>query len=90
MKRRLEFAPSFLKRAGKLLKKNPHLDPAFETVLTRLANNPFDPRLHPHPLTGRLEGKHACSLTYELRIVFRLDDDAVHLLDIGSHDEVYS
>ncbi len=42
-----------------------------------------------HPLTGELKGKYACSLTHDLRVVFKLYDDIVHLLDIGSHDEVY-
>ncbi len=45
--------------------------------------------LHTHSLTGEMKGKYACSLTYELRIVFKLYDDIIHFLDIGSHDEVY-
>ena len=49
----------------------------------------LDPTLHTHPLSGNLKGKYACSLTYELRVVFRLYDNIVHLLDIGSHDEAY-
>ncbi len=45
--------------------------------------------LHTHPLTGNLKGKYACSLTHDLRIVFKLASDTIHLIDIGSHDEVY-
>jgi len=89
MKRRFDFAPAFLKKAGKLLEKNPQLDPLYEETLSRLLNNPFDPLLHTHPLTGKLKGKHACSLTHDLRIVFKLYDDIVHLLNIGSHNDVY-
>lgn len=89
MKREFDFSPSFLKKAGKLLAKNPQLDPVHENCLNRLLNDPFDPTLHTHPLTGDLKGKYACSLTYDLRIVFKLYDDIIHLLDIGSHDEVY-
>ena len=80
---------TFLKRAKKLLKKNPGLRNAYDELYVKLSANPFDPTLHTHPLTGQLKGKYACSLTYELRVIFKLYDDIVHLLDIGSHDEVY-
>lgn len=79
----------FLKRANKLLKKNPELRKAYVELYAKLSHNPFDSTLHTHPLTGNLKGKYACSLTHELRVIFRLYDDIVHLLDIGSHDEVY-
>jgi addiction module RelE/StbE family toxin len=80
---------TFLKRAKKLLKKNPDLRKAYEELYVKLSANPFDPTLHTHPLTGQLKGKYACSLTYELRVIFKLYADTVHLLDIGTHDEVY-
>ncbi|MBI5675182.1 MAG: type II toxin-antitoxin system mRNA interferase toxin, RelE/StbE family [Nitrospirae bacterium] len=89
MKREFNFAPSFLKKAGKLLQKNPSLDPEYEVTLSRLLKNPFDPELHSHPLSGDLKDRYACSVTYKIRIVFRLHDNIIHLLNIGSHDEVY-
>lgn len=79
----------FLKRANKLLKKQPLLRESYMNLYAKLSSDPFDPSLHTHALTGELKGKYACSLTYELRVIFRLYDDIVHLLDIGSHDEVY-
>ena len=89
MKRRLEYSPTYLKRPKKIAKKNPQLKVPYTELLNKLTDNPFDPALHTHALTGELKGKYACSLTYELRVVFKLYDDIVHLLDIGSHDEVY-
>lgn len=89
MKREFDFAPSFIKKAGKLLQKNPSLDSAYEVTLNKLLDNPFESSLHTHPLSGELENRYACSVTYKIRIVFRLYDNIVHLLDIGSHDEVY-
>ena len=79
----------FLKRANKLLKRNPQLREAYMKLYAKLANDPFEPMLHTHALTGELKGKYACSLTHELRVVFRLYDAIVHLLDIGAHNEVY-
>ncbi|MBF0558840.1 MAG: type II toxin-antitoxin system mRNA interferase toxin, RelE/StbE family [Nitrospirae bacterium] len=89
MKREFDFAPSFLRKAGKLLQKNPELDPLYETTLERLSKDLSDPRLHTHPLSGNLKGKYACSLTNDLRIIFKLHNDIIHLLDIGPHDQVY-
>lgn len=86
---RLELESAFRRRSKKLLKKNPSLKVIHEALLAKLLNNPFDPSLHTHSLTGDMQGKYACKLTHELRVVFRLYDDIVHLLDIGSHDEVY-
>ena len=86
---RLELEKAFRKRANKLLKKNPPLKKAYEEVLLKLSINPFDPTLHTHSLSGELKGKYACSLTYDLRMTFIVSDDTVHLLDIGTHDEVY-
>jgi addiction module RelE/StbE family toxin len=80
---------TFLKRAKKLLKKSPDLRKAYEELYVKLSANPFDPTLHTHPLTGQLKDKYACSLTYDLRVIFKLYDNTVHLLDIGTHDEVY-
>lgn len=89
MRRKIEFAQSFPKKAKKLIKKNPPLEKTFREILSKLSEDVFDSTLHTHALSGELKGKFACSLTYDLRIVFKLSDDTVHLLDIGSHDEVY-
>jgi len=58
-------------------------------MLAKLAEDPFDSTLHTHSLSGELHGRYACFLTHSLRVVFKLNDDIVHLLDIGPHDEVY-
>jgi len=89
MRRKIKFAESFPKKAKKLLKKNPSLEDVFREVLHRLSEDVFISSLHTHALSGDLKGKFVCTLTYDLRIIFKLSDDAVLLLDIGSHDEVY-
>ena len=77
MFRQIEYAPAYMKKAQKIAKKNPHLKDIYTATLKRLVENPFDPLLHTHSLTGDMEGKYACSLTYDLRIVFKLYDDIV-------------
>ena len=87
----LVWTPSFTRTAKKFLARHRDLTDCFSLVLHKLETNPHDPELKLHPLTGRLSGKHAVSLTYSYRIVLRLvlTESEIILLDVGSHDEVY-
>lgn len=51
----------------------------------------FEPSLRLHPLTGKLQGMQAVSLTYSYRITLTLQiiEHEILRLDVGSHDEVY-
>lgn len=71
------------------MQRNASLDSEYEATLTILSEDPFHPALHTHPLSGELKDRYACSVTYKIRIVFRLYENIIHLLDIGNHDEVY-
>lgn len=88
-RKKIDFAPSFLRKAGKLLKRNLSLKEQYKILLLKIEHDPFDTALHTHILSGDLKGKYACSFTHDLRIIFKLTSDTVHLLDIGSHNEVY-
>ena len=81
----------FLRQARKFFRKHPDLKPRFGEVLADLQNDPFQPRLGLHPLTGKLAGCHAVRLTYSYRLTLTLfiTEREIVLLDIGSHDEVY-
>ncbi|MCI4624929.1 MAG: type II toxin-antitoxin system mRNA interferase toxin, RelE/StbE family [Candidatus Magnetoovum sp. WYHC-5] len=65
------------------------VDSKLTKVLSILKNNPFGPSLKTHALSGNLKGSYACSLTHELRIIFKITEGTIHLLNIGTHDEVY-
>ncbi|MBI4689629.1 MAG: type II toxin-antitoxin system mRNA interferase toxin, RelE/StbE family [Nitrospirae bacterium] len=82
-------AALFERQSKKLLKKNPELEKLYISVIEKLISDPFEPTLHTHFLTGKLKGKYACSLTHKLRLVFTLSGDIIHLLNIGSHDDIY-
>ena len=81
----------FLRQARKFLRKHPDLKPHFARMVTELQADPFQPHLRLHPLTGRLTGCHAVSLTWSYRITLTLlvTEQEIILLDIGSHDDVY-
>ena len=82
----------FDRRARKFLARHPDPRPRFAEVLTQLEDDPFQPGLRLHPLSGRLEGQQAVRLTYSYRITLTLQISGheILLIDIGSHDEVYA
>ena len=81
----------FDRRARKFLARHPDLRPRFAETLAQPADDPFQPGLRLHPLSGKLQGLQAVSLTYSYRITLTLQiaEREILLIDIGSHDEVY-
>ena len=87
----LVWTKTFSRTARRFLKKNPDLRGEFERTLHLLEENPSHPKLRLHPLKGKLDGKHAVSLTYSHRIVLvlALHKGEIVLLDVGPHDQAY-
>jgi addiction module RelE/StbE family toxin len=54
-----------------------------------LINDPFAPSLKTHKLKGELKEFWSCSVTRDIRLRFRLEENTIELVDIGTHDEVY-
>lgn len=81
----------FLRQASRFFRKHPDLKPRFATTVSAMQQDPFQPVLGLHQLTGKLSGCHAIRLTYSYRITLTLliSEHEIILLDIGSHDEVY-
>lgn len=52
-----------------------------------------DPRFRPHPLKGKQDGFHACSIDgNQWRLVYRIVDGGktIELVCVGSHDDCYN
>jgi len=86
---RIKAAPSFLRQANKVLKRNSRLKNKFKLTIEKLINDPFEPSLKTHKLKGDLKEFWSCSVTHETRLRFKITEDAIELMDIGPHDEVY-
>jgi addiction module RelE/StbE family toxin len=84
---------AFVRRAKRILKKDPQTFQDTQSALKLLATDCFDPRLKTHKLTGDLEGSWACSAGYDLRIIFKFVEregsEGILLLTVGTHQEVY-
>jgi len=80
----------FLRILKKWKRKHPDLIADFQEKLTQFTENPFQPSLKTHSLSGKLKGYWAFSITYEYRLVFKfISENKALLIDIGTHDEVY-
>lgn len=92
--RRLVWSNTFLRAYTTAIRRHPHLKPDIEAVLRLLVGDPFEPRLRSHKLKGQLEGTWACSIGYDMRLIFEFvigaskEDDNL-LIEMGTHDEVY-
>jgi addiction module RelE/StbE family toxin len=60
-----------------------------QAALRRFVADPRDPLLRTHKLKGKLDGYWSFTVEADLRVLFRWDGDVAHLIDIGTHDEVY-
>ena len=93
--RTLIWGNTFVRALKRTVRKYPTLQQDIEETLRRLQENPFAPQLATHKLKGKLAGSWACSVGYDLRIVFDFvkstsqPADAILLLEIGTHDAVY-
>jgi len=87
----LVWSAGFTRSANKFIKSHPDLRAKFAAVLRELENDPFQPHLKYHQLSGNLIGIKAVSITYSYRITLTIvvTEKEIILLDVGSHDEVY-
>ena len=52
--------------------------------------DPFDPILRTHKLSGKLDGLWSFAVSFDCRVIFEfLSATEILLIDIGSHKEVY-
>jgi len=81
----------FLRQASRFFRKHPDFKPRFAATVSALQQDPFQPSLGLHQLTGKLSGCHAVRLTnsYRITLTLLISEHEIILLDIGSHDEVY-
>lgn len=88
----LQWDSSFIKAFTRKTKSNVVIKSKIIDSLQLLEENPFNPKLRTHKLQGILKGLYACTVDYDLRIVFSITDESpssIVLIDIGTHDEVY-
>ena len=92
---KIAWTPKSLRAFKRMVRKRPDFRPLIEEVLRQLAEDPFHPSLHTHKLKRDLSNIWSCSIDYSYRILFEFiensedQEEAILLLNFGSHDEVY-
>jgi len=78
----------FERRARKFLSKPPDLRSTLSDALDKLSQDPVEPSLGLHKLSGNLAGIQAVSLTpsYRQTLSVQVTEQEIVLLDIGSHE----
>ena len=93
MKRPLIKTSAFIRSAKKVIKRDRILAQAIQETLALLTEDAFHPSLKTHKLKGNLSGVWACSVEYDLRIIFEFVEhegvESILLEAVGTHDEVY-
>jgi len=94
--RNFVFTKPFEKSFKKFTAKNEGLRAAVEKTMDKLRENPYDPSIKTHKLSGKLVAMLACSCGYNCRILFTIEKDLhipdlenIVLYDIGTHNDVY-
>jgi len=92
---KLVWSAKFTRAAKRAMRKNPSLMDDLSAALELLESDHTHPGLRTHKLKGELDGCWACSAGYDLRLVFEFRRQSqsreleIHLLNVGTHDEVY-
>ena len=90
---KLLFSPTFLRASKRQFKEDLKLAESVNAILRILETDMFHPMLKTHKLRGSQEGRWSCTVAYDMRIVFKVvkivDAEAILLLKIGRHNDVY-
>ena len=84
------FSSSFRKSFKTRIEQDEKLQLKFWRRLDKFCEDPFDPVLKTHKLSGELKELWSFSIDYDCRVIFEfIEDNKALFIDIGSHDEVY-
>jgi addiction module RelE/StbE family toxin len=77
------YSKNFLKNYRRLPQK---VKTKFENLETTFRQNPFNPKLKTHPLSGNLKGFYSFSIDYHYRIVFNFEtENEIWFHNVGTH-----
>lgn len=87
--RTLIWSKTFVRAYKRTVKRHPTLCNDIEKTLRLLLDDPFAPKLETHKLKGKLSGSWACSVGYDIRILFDFikseskEEDDIFLMERG-------
>lgn len=85
----IAFENSFKRALKKILKQDNSFDLILKEKLYAFQNNPYDPILKTHKLSGKLNDLLSFSVDFNIRIIFYFFKNKAIFIDIGKHNDVY-
>ncbi|MHB8443360.1 MAG: type II toxin-antitoxin system RelE/ParE family toxin [Patescibacteria group bacterium] len=86
---KIKYHKNFLKNYKKRISPNPKLVDKFQKRLGIFLDNFNNPVLKNHKLTGKLSIYNSFSVTGDIRVIYKIEEDSILLFDIGTHNQVY-
>jgi len=86
---KIYFTKNFKKTYAKRIQPHKNLEKRFEERYDLFVENPKYTQLLDHPLTGKLRGYRAFSITGDIRVVYKIINFIAYFYDIGTHNQVY-
>jgi len=84
------FRTKTFKKSFKKLNLNDKDLQTFIDVIYKIANNiPLDKKYKDHQLQGELKEFKECHIKSDLLLIYRIKDDRLELIDIGTHSELF-
>jgi mRNA-degrading endonuclease YafQ of YafQ-DinJ toxin-antitoxin module len=86
----LYYKDSFKKSYNKRFKENTKIKAVIATRIAIFLENKNNPLLRNHALKGVRKGYYAFSVTGDIRIIYYEYEGNHYLVDIGTHNQVYT
>lgn len=86
---KVESTHGFIKIFKKRFFHKPKTRKRFDERVRLFAEDNTNPLLKDHPLSGKLQGFRAFSITGDIRVVYYVSKNTAYFVDIGTHNQVY-
>ncbi len=83
------FSDAFERALFRFLKRHKELREEIYKRFHQLEIDIRNPSLRTHKLHGSLSKYYACNITFDYRLIFRIDSEFIYPQSIGKHDDVY-
>lgn len=87
--KKIKYHRVFKKNFKKRIEPNKKLLNKFKQRLEIFVNNPSNKILKPHQLKGKRKSYWSFSITGDIRVIYKIEDEIIKLYDIGTHNQVY-
>ncbi len=89
MKYQLARANSFKRSFKKIKLTDTEETNYIEVVYNLLNGEPLEDKYKDHQLKGNMRDFRECHIKPDLLLIYRIENDALELVDIGSHSELF-